>query len=280
MKERLLTDIREADMLLIGIGEEFEEKFNLSRIGREYQEYVSRIEQYEDGIENIQLPDPKLMEYLNPQKTLLKNCVKSDYIKNQKDNVSINAYMVLEELIKGKNYFIVSLCKDDYIYRTAIKKDRIVSPCGSYLMMQCSENCGEDIVDASDYIEEMMQLIKQNEIDKITFPTCKRCGEQMVFNNIHATKYNENGYKKQWEIYTKWLQGTLNKKVCILEMGVGVQNPTVIRWPFEKIAFLNQKASFYRINETLHQMPDEIAEKGNVIADNAVEYLTKKLCNK
>ena len=64
-------------------------------------------------------------------------------------------------------------------------------------------------------------------------------------NNVYAENYNENGYLSDWQIYTKWLQGTLNKKVLILELGVGLVFPSVIRWPFEKIAFYNQKEVIY-----------------------------------
>jgi len=278
MEEKLLLDIQEADMLLIGIGEEFEEKFN--HMDDEYQTYFSTIEGFENGKETITIPDPKLMDLLNPEKALLKEYMRSDYIQHQVGNVSIDAYTSLEQIIRDKNYFIVSLCKDNYIERTAIKKDRIVRPCGSYTFMQCSEDCEKRLYDSSMYGEEVIQLIKQNKIDEIEFPKCEKCGNNLIFNNINAKKYNEEGYMKQWEIYTKWLQGTLNRKVCILELGVGVQHPTVIRWPFEKIAFLNQKASFYRINKNFCQISAELSEKGIAINENAPEYLAKKLSYK
>ena len=49
--------------------------------------------------------------------------------------------------------------------------------------------------------------------------------------------------------------------------------PNIIRWPFEKVAFYNQKAKFFRINETLFQLTQEIAEKGESIEMNAVDFL-------
>ena len=280
MEEKLLSDIQEADMLLIGIGEEFEEKFDLSHMNNEYQSCFSYIKEYENRKDIIKLPDPKLTDLLNPEIALLKDYVKSDYIYHQTDNLSIKAYQVLEKLIKDKNYFIVSLCKDNYIERTEIRMDRVVSPCGSYLFMQCGENCEENVYDASIYVKDEMHLLKKGNIDEIDLPKCKKCGKNMIFNNINASNYNENGYMKQWEIYTKWLQGTLNKKICILELGVSVQYPTVIRWPFEKIAFLNQKASFYRINKNLSQISAELLDKGSAIAESAPEYLVKKLSYK
>ena len=81
----------------------------------------------------------------------------------------------------------------------------------------------------------------------------------------------------QWEKYTKWLQLTLNRKLCVIELGVGMNIPNVIRWPFEKIAFFNKKASFFRINETLYQLTEEIGEKGTSINMNAREFLLKEI---
>lgn len=83
----------------------------------------------------------------------------------------------------------------------------------------------------------------------------------------------EDAPTKDWDRYTKWLTGTLNRKLCILELGVGMNLPNLIRWPFEKIAFYNQKASFFRINETLYQMTEEIGDKGVSIEGNALRFL-------
>ena len=95
-----------------------------------------------------------------------------------------------------------------------------------------------------------------------------------VYNNILCEQnYIEEGYQNQWEKYTKWLQTTLNKKLCILELGVELNLPGIIRWPFEKVAFYNQKASFFRINASLYQMTEELSDKGISIAMNAVYFL-------
>ena len=53
--------------------------------------------------------------------------------------------------------------------------------------------------------------------------------------------------------------------------------PNIIRWPFEKVAFYNQKASFFRINEKLYQLTEEIGEKGISIERNARDYLLEEL---
>ena len=76
-----------------------------------------------------------------------------------------------------------------------------------------------------------------------------------------------------WERYRKWLSCTLNKKLCILELGVGFQYPSVIRWPFEKTAFLNNKASFVRVNSKFFQLSEELKGKAISIPQNPLVLL-------
>mgnify|MGYP003307054933 CR=1 FL=1 len=63
-------------------------------------------------------------------------------------------------------------------------------------------------------------------------------------NHIGAKKYSEEGYLKKWNLYMKWLQGSLNRNIRILELGVGMKYPSVIRWSFEKVTLINNKAKF------------------------------------
>ena len=75
---------------------------------------------------------------------------------------------------------------------------------------------------------------------------------------------NEN-LEKDWEYYTLWLQGTLNKVLILVELEVGLKYPNVVRWPFEKIAYFNMKSTLIRIHKILAQVPQELQGKANSI---------------
>ena len=68
---------------------------------------------------------------------------------------------------------------------------------------------------------------------------------------MEAMKYCEGGYLEQWEAYMKFLQKTINRKLCILELGVSMRFPGVIRNAFEKTAYYNQKAKMFRIHQRM-----------------------------
>ena len=48
--------------------------------------------------------------------------------------------------------------------------------------------------------------------------------------------------EEQWNGYTGWLAGTLNRTTVLLELGEGFAHPSLIRWPFERTAAINRKA--------------------------------------
>lgn len=79
----------------------------------------------------------------------------------------------------------------------------------------------------------------------------------------------------QWQKYTRWLAMTINRKLLVLELGEGFQTPTVIRWPFEKTVYFNQKSHMYRVNQTLSQVTEEIGSRAVAVAENSVEWVVK-----
>ncbi len=279
MESRIKDIIQNADLVLIGIGEEFE---------REY--FLKQIPQYREIREKLEVTG---------QDWLIPSLNRFFAEKMDEDISQIRSALVnLAELVKGKNYFLVSVATNDYVWEAGFKEDRIVAPCGGSLKKQCKEggSCTELPVllskDEQTVITEYFKkLFAQNPVtvsegslntdtqDFVNLGTCSICGSQMILNNIFTEKYDERGYLDQWQKYTKWLQGTLNKKLCILELGVGMQCPSVIRFPFEKIGYFNQKADFIRVNRNLYQLTEELKEKGISISENAVDWLASCVVN-
>ena len=77
--------------------------------------------------------------------------------------------------------------------------------------------------------------------------------------------------EEHWNDYMKWLSYTLNRHLLVLELGVGFANPMVIRFPFEKTAFFNQKSKMYRVHPTLPQVTAELGERGYAVQANPLE---------
>ena len=165
--------------------------------------------------------------------------------------------------MKDKNYFLITVTTNDVVWNCGLKENRIDAPCGGSLKKQCSNGECQMIPEAltDEEIKILENWIKTGDSKIPDLGICKDCASRMILNNIYSEAYNEQGYLDDWKVYTKWLQGTLNRKLCILELGVGMKCPNVIRFPFEKIGYFNQKATFVRVNSNLYQLTEEL--KGN-----------------
>lgn len=250
----LKKHLEEADMVLVGIGEDFEEKRYLQQNDR-YCDCCGQIAQ--TGAEWV-------MPYVN--RLFLKD--------NHKLQV---AYQTLAKLLEGKNYFVLTSCMDGLIRETSIKPERIVEPCGTYSKMQCASGCANSVQDTYAQLLEQIEncCFEQKDWSMIDTVKCEHCNGPVVLNSLYAEHYAEEGYNAEWSLYTKWLQGTVNKKLCILELGSGMMFANILRFRFEKIVGLNQKSSLIRIHKNLYQIPVEISERGQGISQNAVDFMAE-----
>lgn len=254
-QDLLLEKLADAQMVLVGIGEEFNEDFK--DIG-DYLLLMSALEEVD----------------ANPALEWTVQYLEQLYLKAHNEGRLAEAYKKLYGLIKDKDYFIITTCIDGNIKKADFDAGRYVEPCGNYEFFQCMEKCSKELYPT----EAFSNLVKQALLDRAGLaslepPKCPHCGKMLAFNNILCgEKYVEDGYRPKWDQYTKWLQQTLNKRLCVLELGVGMNLPSIIRWPFEKIAFYNQKASFFRVNKTLYQMTEELSDKGFSIDMDAVDF--------
>ncbi len=167
------------------------------------------------------------------------------------------AYACLYELVKEKDYFVVTTVTDGAVYDAGFDRERITAPCGNVHWRQCSKACTKDIWEEGEVPDDI----------------CPHCKAPLTGNTIKAEKYIEEGYLPSWRAYTKWQTGTLNRKLVILELGEGFLTPTVMRWPFEKIVFFNQKSQLYRVHESLCQIPDEVRERAVGIKEPSLRFI-------
>lgn len=256
--------IEDSDMVLIGIGEEFEEGIQFLESSNTYKIFKKKLEAESLEEEN----------YIWMYPYLLKRALEEEEIQNRVKE----AYHVLLRMLEHKNYFIVTMNMDDMIHQIGFQSDRIVAPFGNYHIYQCENGCDDKIWEDRDGISAMIDSIVGEHVllKDVKQPICPVCGAKVVFNTINSNRYLEQGYLDNWKKYTMWLQGTLNKKLCIVEMGVSLNFPSVIRWPFEKTAFYNQKSTFIRINSKLPQLTDDIKDRGISVKGKAVDFLLEE----
>lgn len=252
-----MTDIKEkiagSQMVLVGLGEELD-----------FYRKIRKSPEYRAACEKVENPavHPYLLAYFLQ--------------KGLKENQEI--YQNLAKLLEHKNYFIVSLCQDGSIWDSELDLNRVVTPCGDLRSLQCEDGGHTELYPVKELYPELeseMEALVAGKIleTELHLPVCPQCGKPLGFNHVETENYVEAGYLSQWSLYMKWLQGTLNRELCVLELGVGMAYPTVIRWPFEKTTFINNKAYMYRVHSSLYQITEEIAGKAQGICQNPADFL-------
>ncbi len=268
MDFKLQEAINDADLLIIGIGNEW----NWVRQGLKKD---SRYEQLLKYCEN------KEYNWLLP-------IVEYEFAFYNTDVNIENAYRALRNMVGDKKYFLVSdlFLQDALMY--GFDPAKSVYPCGTYMYLQ-TPDVNDDLVlaqesnDFKQLVERIHEIIIVNEgkfEDNYNFVKPFLNGKELYLNQKRKEyfniEYNEKAYQANWEVYKNYLSRTLNSKLLILELGVGLDYPTVVRWPFERVAFINNKASFVRVNEKIFQSTAEIKEKTNSVPMNSVKYILQE----
>lgn len=250
----------QADYYLVGLGEEFQYDWNLFQDDSRYNEiarFVDQNKEYE-----------AIMPYLHK---LL--------INKYPDDLYMRSLEALSTFLENKNYFVVSTGIDDYIWKTRLDANRIVTPCGGFRLLQCDENCENLVYELDNSLLERVEALYNKKIgfSEIKLPTCPKCGKYLTMNQIGVSKYCEEGYLQAWNQYTKWLQGTMNRNVLILELGMGLQFPTVFRWPIEKMVSYNLKSNLIRVHSVLYQIDDGIKQRAKGIKANSKNWIINNI---
>lgn len=269
---QLQQAVDDADLVLVGLGEEWvlNEELMLQDLEEKNKFFH---EMYVTAAQN---------EKYRKLLPLFTACYYDSYIPQRLEN----AYKNMLEILEGKNYFVISLTVDPYLQRMGFKEERFVNPCGTYEKRQCEEACNKQLLSSDELVRKTKSIIDctgqeiERQLDEclalLDGCHCTSCGADMVFNLLDSKRYLEEGYLERWQLYMKWLQGTLNKKLCVIEAGVGMKLPSVIRWRFEKIVFYNQKANMFRIHKKFYQVNEEVAERAYGCKCHSVQMFSEK----
>ncbi|WP_167954696.1 hypothetical protein [Anaerosporobacter faecicola] len=271
--ELIKEKLQEADYVLVGCGFDLEK--NLTNLEEQYYEPVSKmgITSKETLAEKVQ--EKEAVEWIDA-------ILKSWYQKNH----TLPVYQQLYETIKEKNYFILSMNTSQYLLQAGFDEKKIVMPCGNEGLFQCSKSCTHKIEEnesyVADFVKRLPEILPELQMGRSIqeyMPLCETCKERLTFNvRSQVETYVEEGYLPQWQAYMQWIARTLNRKLVLLELDVNFTLPSLIRWPFEKNAYINNKALLVRVNKTFPQLSEEIHGKGVPVPMSAEEFL--ELVNK
>lgn len=190
----------------------------------------------------------------------------------------LSVYENLFSIVKDKNYFVITTNVDHCFQKVGFDKKRLFYTQGDYGLLQCSAACHNKTYDNEELIRKMVTRQKDMKIPSELIPYCPVCGKPMTTNLRCDDKFVEDdGWKAACARYKDFVNKYKDKRILLLELGVGGNTPVIIKYPFWQITMSNKYATYVCVNRGEAFAPKEI-EKQSICFDcdigNVIENIS------
>ncbi len=183
-------------------------------------------------------------------------------------------YEELFELVKDKDYFVLTTNVDHCFQKAGFDKKRLFYTQGDYGLFQCSEPCCQETFENEEIISQMMEQQKDMKIPTELIPRCPHCGKPLTMNLRSDDKFVEDeGWHQAAEHYSNFLRTRGSGKILFLELGVGYNTPSIVKYPFWKMTYQNPKAIYACLNFGQADAPREIKDRAICIDADISEVM-------
>lgn len=196
-------------------------------------------------------------------------------------------YEKLLELVRAKDYFVITTNVDHCFQKASFDKKRLFYTQGDYGLFQCCVPCHKKTYDNEEIVKKM--LISQGfgfkdsenrkdgeiifpenplkmEIPSELVPHCPVCGKPMSMNlRCDGTFVEDDGWHEAARRYQDFLEKHKNARTLFLELGVGGNTPGIIKYPFWNLVHQNKNAFYASINMEKEEIPIEIKARSVLI---------------
>lgn len=268
--------ISEADCVLIGAGAGASTAAGLSYGGKRFHDNFGEfIEKY--GVQDMYsagfYPFPTEEERWGYWS-------KHSYL-NRIEPEGLPLYQKLYEIVKNKDYFVLTTNVDHQFQKAGFEEERIFATQGDYGRIQCMKGCHQKTYDAVSMFTQMNQARKDCKVPSYMVPKCPVCGGKMAMN-LRCDQYfveDENWHKAD-DCFGKFLSAHLKDKMVLLELGVGFNTPTIIRFPFENLIRKYKNISLIRLNLDEAVIPESLEKQAigiNADMEKVINDMYKEL---
>lgn len=178
-------------------------------------------------------------------------------------------YDDLLALVDGKDYFVLTTNVDHQFQLAGFDKKRLFYTQGDYGLFQCSKPCHQGTYDNEEIVRRMVSEQTDMKVPTDLIPRCPKCGRPMTMNlRCDDTFVQDEGWYTAASRYEDFLRRHEGQRVLFLELGVGMNTPVIIKYPFWKMTAHNPKAIYACINVDQAYVPKELIGQAIVIDDD------------
>ena len=157
-------------------------------------------------------------------------------------------YNDLLALVKDKDYFVLPTNVDHCFQKAGFDKKRLFYTQGDYGLWQCAKPCHSKTYDNEETVRKMAAAQKDLRVPSALVPRCPVCGRPMTMNlRCDDTFVEDEGWHAAAERYENFIR-TRSGKVLFLELGVGMNTPVIIKYPFWRMTERNPEATYACVN--------------------------------
>lgn len=267
--ERLKTELAEADAIVIGAGAGMSTSAGFAYDGARFQQHFADFEAaygFHDMYSGGFYPYSTLEEYWAWWSRHI--------MLNRYDNSVGKPYADLLELLKNKNYFVLTTNVDHQFQRAGFDKKRLFYTQGDYGLWQCSQACHNQTYDNEKTVRKMAAQQQNLKIPSSLIPKCPVCGAPMTMNLRCDNRFvQDDGWYTAADCYANFIQKYQNSHILFWELGVGANTPGIIKYPFWQMTAQNKQAVYACINFGEAICPRQIEPQAICINKDIAEVL-------
>ena len=192
-------------------------------------------------------------------------------------------YSRLYDLVKDKDYFVLTTNVDHCFQKAGFDKARLFYTQGDYGLWQCSVPCHNETYDNEATVRKMVEAqgfafaengdlyvpdgIKlKMKVPSELIPYCQHCHKPMSMNlRADATFVEDAGWHAAARRYEAFLRQCRGKKVLYWELGVGMNTPGIIKYNFWQRVWKDRRAFYACVNLDEAYCPPELAARSACI---------------
>lgn len=241
---RLQAALAQADAILIGAGAGLSAAAGFTYSGERFRRYFADFEEkygFHDMYTGGFYPYRTLEEFW---------AFWARYVFcNRYQDPSKPVYRELYDLVKEKDYFVLTTNVDHCFQKAGFSKERLFYTQGDYGLFQCSVPCHSKTYDNEEAIRRMRKEEKEGRIPAELIPRCPVCGKPMTMNlRSDNTFVEDKGWQAACKRYERFVRSHQRGRVLYLELGVGGNTPAIIKYPFWRFTLENPEATYACLN--------------------------------
>lgn len=185
-------------------------------------------------------------------------------------------YLDLQALVADKPAFVLTTNVDQQFFRVFPQK-QICAFQGDFSYCQCSQPCRDNIWENRELVKELTGCLAGVRLPEEAVPRCPDCGRVLVpwvrDDTFLEGTFWQDSLHRYHSFLRHWIMDQSDKKVLLLELGVGEMTPSIIKLPFWELTAKNENVFYACLNREASHSPEHLRGRSLYLQGDLAETL-------